>query len=593
MRRHGLVLIITVLTLLCHADWIRAQQNLAGAESLYQQTTGVTWRSPDFSATTTDVRLIGFNDLHGRLFAPPVTSERSRISGGAAALASYIAAARREYPKRTLTLIAGDSIGATQMASALLNDEPTLAVLDELADGECPRLSRDTPTTRILVTKCRTIATVGNHELDHGTAAFERQLYGNAANDTHQRPWHGVHVPFIAANILKRRDETPFLPPAAIVEMNGVKIGVIGAITHETSSLVASAGISQIRIETEAPSINAAVDKLQAAGAHTIVLVIHEGLESPNTVQIAPRARDELSGGLVPVLADIHGVDVVIAGHTHQLNAVLTPLGDGSMTLVMQARSYGAALSLVDLTIDTSTGKVLAKSGRIIDTYADQGPGRAPIKAVSKIIAQADVATRQTREEVIGEAATSMRRGTALDPETALGDLVADAQRAALSTDVAFVNAGGLRSDLPKGPITVATVFDIEPFGNRIIKLALSGEQITRLLEEQWPEGKQAGRFLRVSGIRYHYDATRPHGHHVVDVTTDDGQALERDRLYTVAANDFIVGGGDHFTVLAESLEMTPGPLDREVLTNYIRHHGGAIEAPPQQRVQSLARPAR
>lgn len=562
-----------------------ARQTLAGAESLYQETTEVTWRSPVFATTTVDVHLLGINDFHGRLFPPPTPANaQARVSGGADVLAAYIAAARREHPKQTLTLIAGDSIGATQMVSALLNDEPTLSVLDALADGDCPRLSRDTATTHLLMTHCRTLATVGNHEFDHGAEALERQLYGNLKDAEHPGHWPGIHVPFLAANVLRRTQNTPFLPPAAIVELEGAKVGVIGAVTRDTPLLVTPSGIAELRIDTEAPAINAAVDTLHAAGVHTIVLVIHEGLESPNTVQTAPRGRDELRGGLARILADIHGVDVIIAGHTHQLNAVLAPIGDGSLTLIMQARSYGTALSQVDLTIDTVTGRVIAKSGRIVDTYRDRGPGREPLKAVTKIITHADQATRAARSMIVNEAPSAMSRGAPTDPEAALGDLVADAQRQAVGADIAFVNAGGIRSDLPKGPITVATLYDIEPFGNHIMTLDLTGEQILRVLEEQWPEGQSVGHFLRVSGLHYQYDPAASPGHHVLAATTDDGRPLERGRHYSVAANDFIVGGGDHYTVFSESLDMTAGPIDIEALQSYLQHLG-AITPPRQDRV--------
>ena len=554
----------------------------------------VSWRAPAGASESVSVRILGINDLHGRLMARATDPASGRRVGGAAVLASYLADERDREPRRTLLLIAGDSFGASSLESALLRDEPTLAVLNELADGDCPRLGRDWPARPApVVTRCRVIATVGNHEFDRGTIELERLLYGGAhsAGPVLGRVWTGSRIPFVVANVVRRDGQQPFLPSSAIVELDGVRVGVVGAVTAATPSLVVPERIHDLQFKDEAAPINAAVAALRARGVGTIVLVIHEGLQSPAHPEPAPFARDELQGRLADVLGGLDaGVDVVVAGHTHKLNNVLVPMRGGPPVLVVQARAYGTAYSTIELTIDRATGAVVAKAARVQSTWADTGPGRHPLRRVAALADAAARATAAIANRPIGTAATALRRGDPGEPESALGDVVADAQRVAAGAELAFMNATGIRSDLESGPITFGALYDVQPFGNIVMRLSLSGEQVLRLLEQQFAGRRGAPpRFLRVAGLRYVFDLSRPAGQRIVAAEDAAGQSLEAARRYTVAANDFIVGGGDSYSVLAEGTGAMPVIPDVLALEAYIRAQAAPLSARLDGRARSYA----
>jgi 5'-nucleotidase len=556
----------------------------------------VAWRASTSPDTTVSVRILGINDLHGQLerHLKAHGPDLSRPIGGAAVLASYLQVERADHPGRTLTLIAGDSIGASGIASGLLRDETTMAVLNELADGDCPPLARDSPSRPSpAVTRCHVVATVGNHEFDRGTAELERLLYGGKHPDgpVLGHDWAGTRIPYVVANVVRRDGQQPLLPSSVIVDLGGVRIGVVGAVTAETPALVVPERIRDLQFLAEVAPINAAVAALRARGVRTIVLLIHEGLQAPLTPQPAPVSIDELRGRLAEVLRGLDGgIDVVVAGHTHKPNNLLVPLKDGTLALVTQARSYGTAYSAIDLLLDVRTGAVVAKSARIETTWADEGPGRDPARKVARIVEAAAKATAAIGGRLIGSAAAAIRRGEPTDPESALGDFVADAQRAVAGTELALVNAAGLRNDIEAGPVTFAMLYDVQPFGNTLVRLTLTGEQVLRLLEQQW-SGPYAAtpRFLRVSGLRYVYDLSKPAGQRVVAADDARGEALDPARRYSVVANDFIVGGGDFYSVLAEGTGATPFMTDIAALEAYIRRAPGPVRAETDGRARPFA----
>jgi 5'-nucleotidase len=318
--------------------------------------------------------------------------------------------------------------------------------------------------------------------------------------------------------------------------------------------------------------------KLHAQGIRTIVLVIHEGLVAPTAPQwIAPLQPDETRGRLAEILGALDGgVDVVIAGHTHKFNDLLVRLRDGTLTLVTQASSGGAALSVIDLTLDRTTGITVAKEARIGPVWADVG--LPPNKKVAKIVAAATQATQAIAARPVGVAAAAIRRAESPSGESALGDFVADAVRAAAGTELAFVNAGGIRSDLEAGPISFGALYAVQPFGNLIVKVSLTGAEVLRLLEEQWSGAHAATpRFLRPSGLRYVFDFRRTPGHRIVAAWDADNHPLDPSRRYSVAASDFLVGGGDFYPVLAGTSGASEVMTDIAALEAYVRRAPGPV----------------
>jgi 5'-nucleotidase len=242
--------------------------------------------------------------------------------------------------------------------------------------------------------------------------------------------------------------------------------------------------------------------------------------------------------------------------------------------LVTQAYSYGVAFAQIELEVDTKTRDVLAKSARIVPTWADVPPGRPGDEEARKLAeaAQSLVAARVT--QVVGVLQQTMGRTVSAAGESALGDLVADAQREATQADIALMNPGGLRSDLAAGPVTWGEILTLHPFANHLVTLEMTGQQLLGLLEQQWPrEPGDSTRILKTSGLFYSWDPTKPLGSHVQIACDSARRPLDPDRRYRVTVSDFLAAGGDKFALLATLGPGEVGPLDSEALKQYLQRH--------------------
>jgi 5'-nucleotidase len=576
---------------------VRAPAQVDDLARRAQSEATVGWRAPASGQDPVKIRLLAFNDFHGNLRTRAKVEDPmgARPMGGAAVLAAHLNEARLWNPKRTLLIVGGDSIGASRPESALLREEPTMEFLNMLADGDCPRLTRAWAAQPApVVTRCRAISTVGNHEFDKGTAELERLLYGGKHPDGRVlgRDWAGMRIPFVASNVVRRDGQKPLLPASAIVELDGVRVGVIGSVTMSTAALVPPQRIADVQFLPEVAPINAEIARLKAAGIQAIVLVVHEGLQSPTMPQSATLGWDEVDGRLEEVLRGLEpGVDVVVSGHSHRLTNLLLPTRGGPPMLVTQARSAGVSYTEIDLTVDrgATANAVLAKQARVLTTWADRPPGSNPDRGVARLVAKAEKVTAPIEARRVGATSVPLTRTETPSGESVFGNLVADAQRAVAGTDLAFMNRDGIRADLDAGELTVGELLSAQPFGNTVMRLTLTGEQVLRLLEQQW-SGPHAGRpyLLRASGLRYVYDLRRPAGQRVVAAETSDGLPLDPRRRYTVAANDFVANGGDFFSVFAEAGDAQPVILDVEALEQYVKAQGGTVSPALDGRVRRL-----
>jgi 5'-nucleotidase len=533
-------------------------------------------------AGTVHLQLLGFNDFHGNLQSPEVGS--SRPVGGAAALAAYLKAAERAVPDRTLILHAGDQLGASPPATRLLHNEPGIEFLNLLANRYC-RYGDATRAVsargwRAHPNRCNVVGTLGNHEFDAGIEEIHRLLEGGDSADGPflENPFRGSRVPYVCSNVRDRRSGRLLLPAYTVVSLGGIPVGVIGAVLRETPSIVPAWAVRDVEFLDEAQSINQAAAELEAQGIHTLIVIIHQGL-----TPVVTDKGYEFRGPLRELIARLDpDIDVVISGHTHNFTNALLPSRDGTPILVTQAYSYGVAFARIDLTVDPRTRDVVAKSARIVPTWADVSPGLEGDTKARKLTdaSQALVAARVSR--VVGILQQPMRRAVSAAGESALGDLVADAQREATHADIALMNPGGLRSDLAAGPVTFGDVLTLHPFANHLVTLEMTGAQLLAVLEQQWPrEGTAAARILKTSGLRYSWDATRGAGEHVRAACDASEAAIDPQRHYRVTVNDFLAAGGDDFSALVSLGPGEVGPSDSEALDAYLHLHNPA--APPEQ----------
>jgi 5'-nucleotidase len=537
---------------------------------------------------TVHLQLLAFNDFHGNLQPPTVSS--ARPVGGAAAFAGYLTDLARAAPGRTLIVHAGDQLGASPPITSLLHNEPAIEFLDLLADANCHYGAAmrffDAAHWRAHPNRCNVIGTLGNHEFDAGPGEIRRLLEGGNAADGPflQNPYRGSRVPYVCANVIERRTGKLLLPAYAVVVLGGIPVGVIGAVLRDTPSIVPAWAVADLEFLDEAQSINRAASELERHGIHTLIVLIHQGLAPVPTA-----GGYEWRGPLRDIVARLDpDIDVVVSGHTHNYTNVLLPGGGGAPVLVTQAYAYGVALAQIDLRIDPVTRDVVAKSARIVPVWADSPPGQPGDARAQRLTnaAQARVATSTQR--VVGTLARAMTREVTAAGESTLGDFVADAQRAATHADMALMNPGGLRSDLRAGAVTWGDVLTLHPFANRLMTLDMTGAQVLAALEQQWSAEPDAlPRILKTSGLYYSWDPARPAGARIVEACDGARQGLDPGRHYRVTVNDFLSHGGDGFAVFKGLGPGESGPLDRDALEQYLKTEVSTAVAPPPRIVRA------
>jgi 5'-nucleotidase len=541
----------------------------------------VSWKHPhaDRCKDPVDVQILGFNDFHGQLSAGRFVA--GRPVGSAAVLASYLKHAQKGREDSTFISHAGDHVGATPPSSALLQDEPSITFLNLLGSKHCKRHNRAHP-------QCNLVGTLGNHEFDEGKDELLRLIDGgnHASGPFLEKPYGGTTFPYVSANVVDAKTGESLLPPYVIKRVGDVAIGFIGAVLKETPTIVTPTGVAGLAFLDEAAAINEAVSELRRRHVRAIVVLIHQGgRQTSYSGATKPEAAAVDGAAIVDIVSRLDDeVDVVVAGHAHSFTNALLKTAGGKEVLVTQAFSSGTAYGDIDLQIDPATGDVIAKSAAIVTTWADEGPGLTPDAAVAKLTADAEAAVAPLVNQVIGAAATAITRAENQAGESALGNLIADAQRAAMGTDFAFMNPGGIRADLAAGPVTWGALFTVQPFGNSLVKMTLTGAQVHQLLEQQWL-GQPFPRILKTSGLVYEWDAAQPVGARIIEVRKD-GAPIDKAASYTVTVNSFMAAGGDNFTVLPSGSNQVGGPIDLDALISYIQGLAQPFSAAIEGRIE-------
>ncbi len=515
-----------------------------------------------YECATQRVQLLATNDFHGNLQPPQGSSGRivtgpdpmvNRVdAGGVEFLATHLARLEAENPEQTLVVAAGDVIGATPLLSALFHDEPTVESMG-LAGLD--------------------IAGVGNHEFDEGPDELLRMQRGGCHPVDGCRDgdgFEGASYDYLAANVIVRERGETLLPPYAIRSFGNARVGFIGLTLEGTPQIVTPAAVSSLDFEDEVETINALVPELRARGVETIVVLLHEGGFTTGLYD----ACDGISGPVFDIVRALdRAVDVVVSGHTNAAHVC-----DIDGILVTSAAHYGRLITDIDLVIDERTGDVVSRDvhNRIVTRDVDRDPRQTALIAKYQSLA-APFANR-----VVGTIGATLARPTVPTPtgETLLGSLISDAQLAATRAPelggarIAFLNPGGIRADLVEGELTYEELFSVQPFGNSLVTITLTGAQIRALLEQQWTTTTGAARpapvMLQVSaGFAYTFDATAPLGARVKAITLDD-VAIDEAASYRVTVNSFLVSGGDGFTVLRDGTSPLGGAVDLDALEAWI-----------------------
>lgn len=487
---------------------------------------------------TTELTLLSINDFHGNIqpakptplmprVADPATGElKAQPAGGVAHLATALADLRAKNPD-ALVVAGGDLIGASPLISNLLRDEPTLAAMSELGISA---------------------SALGNHELDAGLPELLRQARGECGASGCLWPgYKGPGFPYLGANVLDASTGQPLLPTHVIKQAGRLKVAVAGVATLETPHVIVARAIKGIRFADEADTLNALVPQLKAEGANVLVAVMHEGgVQGPGAGANDPSyACPTLTGRVQDIAKRLDpAYAIIIGGHTHQ---AYTCKINGR--LVVQAGSYGGWITESHLKLDAS--------GRVLDAQAVNHPVLqsvyAPNAALADLVARAAALTEAARNKPVATLPRGATRN-AKEPngDAWLGNLIADSQLAFARkqgpADLAFMNPGGIRADLvveAGKPTTMSDLLAIQPFGNDIVALTLTGQQLFDILQRQLPKGDASPRMLQPSStLRYRWRMSADGNAQLGEILID-GQPLNRTRDYRVVVNNFLSEGGD------------------------------------------------
>jgi 2',3'-cyclic-nucleotide 2'-phosphodiesterase (5'-nucleotidase family) len=507
----------------------------------------------------TPLSIVGLNDFHGQLEqTTTLIDERTVTVGGAAQLATMFDEEDASLPARTLLLAAGDNVGASPPNSALLDDRPAIDV--ENAWGLAA-------------------TSLGNHEFDFG---IERILAHQARAD----------FPFLSANIVEEATGAapPWLDGSAVVRLNGVQVGVIGATVRTTPELVRADATKGLLFLDEAERIRRESAILRDRGIRVQVVVIHEGAAlGANAIDGRPAAAWE--GPIVPIVQALQDttVDLVIAGHTHR--AANTMVG---RIPVVEGFNAGASYSVAQLMVRGGDVRWAGTATRVAKNV-----GVAPRADVQAIVDAANAETAVLRNEVVGTQTIDIRRDPSRLSESAMGNLVADAMRDRYpGVDAAITNSGGLRQDLlltppsageAAGEITWGEVFAVLPFGNRTVIETLTHAQLVEALlnglSPACDPGIATGRFPQVSGLKieYHCNGTTP----VIDSVARAPQGpsgpltpIGPGDTVRIVTNDFMFTGGDGYTAFTQGTDvLQPGDALLDVAIDYIGAHSPVAPA--------------
>ncbi len=393
---------------------------------------------------------------------------------------------------------------------------------------------------------------VGNHEYDAGADSL-RALIAK------------MKAPVLSANTYGDDGKpAPWVRPWIIKEVAGVKFGVFGLTTSHMRHLAFKKNISGLQFRREVDVAREAVKALKKQGATVIIAVTHMGLEGEN----------QKFEGDQTLAREVPGIDLIVGGHSHTFLSRAIRGENG--TLIVQAGSYLVKAGRTTLEIDPKTKTVLTSSDELIELWPDR-VGEDP--AVKAIVDKQAEAVGRIFETVLATAPALM--GREADHENALGDWMTDCYRSATGADVVLQNGGGIRAELPAGPVTLRSIFNLMPFDNALVKLNMKGADVRSALDY----GMGVGKIAQISGANVEYYRPKPAGERLAAVTVADAP-LDDAKLYSFVTLDFLTSGGDGYNAFDRFVSSeTTGMLARDVLNECARKQG-VVAAPPIGRLK-------
>ena len=485
------------------------------------------------------VQVLQLSDLHGAI--------EVGNSFGAPLLVSNWDADRKANVA-TVAFTSGDNIGAAPPISTEFEELPTIETLNAM------KLDA---------------GAFGNHEHDRNLAHLQKVI---GASDFQ---WVVSNYNADSLDVLK--SGTKQAKTYTIIERGGVKIGVVGANTPETIEQVfpgnldytdASGAKKTITIDPGVTGVNQAIVDAKAAGAEIVIALIHQGWQE--------NSDGGAKGVLNTMAAQIKGAAAIYGGHSHQTFATVIP-GTSRVAPVVIGQTRNSGVEYTRTQICMKYGKVVGQSIEHVLKSASTTINTGVVSTITTQDVAAAAMVKKYKDQLtvrldikIGQVSGVFPRGgtpaVERSGETPMGNFIADLMRAKYKTDFAIQNGGGIRDTFPAktyvpvnpalvrtgtGPldVTLGDALTVFPFGNQIATTTVTGENLWKALENgvggNFPGD---GRFPQVSGFKFSFDASKPIGSRIVEVTKLDGTAIAKDsKEYTLTTLDFVIYGGDGY----------------------------------------------
>jgi 5'-nucleotidase len=398
-----------------------------------------------------------------------------------------------------------------------------------------------------------------------------------------------------------------------VKNFKGNRVAFIGMTLKGTPSIVTPSGIAGLEFNDEADTVNKLVHRLKRRGVDAVVVLVHEGGFAPGSVN----GCAGVSGPIVDIVSHLDdAVDLVVSGHTHQAYNCDLPNSKGRSIPVTSAGAFSRLMTRIDLTLDTRTKNVIAVSAenKLVDRNNVLGAAEpiVPVTEISDIVANYNAIAAPIANRIIGNITADITTTRNTAGESALGDVVADAQLGATAPAdkggavIAFMNTGGIRANFTyasssagegDGNVTYGESFTVQPFGNSLVVKTLTGQQIYDLLNQQWASNQYAdgGRTLQVSNsLTYQHTFVpnlSPLGvNYVCDGSVKvNGVAIDKSASYRVTMNSFLASGGDNFTVFNLGTDQLGGDVDLDALEAYFQANPSGVAPGSQDRIQQVA----
>lgn len=532
------------------------------SKSSTPSTTSTITQSPNAAEPSTiNVRVLALNDFHGALQAPG----KGEL-GGIESIATLMAQQRQQQPNNIVVGV-GDLVGASPLLSAMFYDEPTIAAMNAIG---------------------MEASVVGNHEFDKGKAELRRKQQGGChptAGCFGAHPFAGAQFSYLAANVIDIDSGKTLFPAYYIKTFDTIPVAFIGVVLEGAPSSITPSGVAGLTFKDEVETINQLVAELTAKNIQSIGVLLHEGATQQSDAKDINGCED-IKGNAVDIVKQLDkSVDFVLSGHTHKFyNCMIEGIP------LISGQNNGLMVSEIDLTIDKQSRDVVAVNAKNIAVETKQYQ-KDP--ALTQLLSEYEKIAEPIANQKIGQLLTSVDKTLTENGDSLLGNLIADGQLYVASqagqgdAQIAFMNSGGIRAPLKAGDIRYNDIYTVQPFSNMLVTKTLTGQQLKDLLEQQWTRSRP--QVMPVSkGFYYEWDAAKPAGERVIASSMKlNGQAIDKQGYYRVAANEYLALGGSDFSVFNQGTDGVYSLADNEALMKYFRDNS-PIAVPTDIRIKKV-----